>query len=138
MIQGGFDDPEGLHDLFVALDLLKNDFSRFVDEQNDARRLGPVDEHRRRRIVVHPFGIERLQAAQVDCEVALAAGRHVGDFEAFELDVVAHFLDDAGVFARLELGVVGRSAAVDDHFARHENLRFRLVLEDLHGEEGSR
>lgn len=138
MIKCRFDDAEGLHNLFVALNLLKDDLTRFVDQKDDARCLGSVDEHRRRRVVVHPLGVERLQSTQIDGEVALAARRHIGYFKALELDVVAHFLDDASVLARLELGVVGRRPAVNDHFTRAEDLRFCLVFQDLHGEEGAR
>ena len=92
----------------MALDLLEYDLSRSVDEHDHSRRLWPEDEHGRRRIVVHAARIERLQPQEVDGETALAAGRHVGDFEALQLDVVAHLLDDPGVFTRLESGVVGR------------------------------
>lgn len=131
------DHLEGLVDLLADLGTGQDDLAANKNEQHNFGLHHAINQTGKQLGFV---GAEIVMAAgqplEADGELDVARPDDVLDLEVGELGVEAELLDDAGVFARRQLGVIFGFGAGDDHLARREDQGRGLGLADAHDDSG--
>lgn len=127
------DHLESLVDLLADLGTSQDNLARDEDQENDLWLDHAVDQSWEQLWLVGAevvvLGCETLQA---DWELDIARANDVLDLEVRELSVEAELLDDTGVLARGELGVVLGLGTSDNHLAGGEDQGSSFWLANAH------
>lgn len=102
-----------------------------LEENATSRRLTNLG------LIAGEFAVPEVKTFKSDGELDIARPDNVLNLELSKLSIEAELLDNTGVFARGEAGVVLRFGAGNDHLARRKDKRGRLGVANAH-DDGSK
>lgn len=124
---------KGLINFFSDLCACKDNLARDENEQDNLGLHHTVDETGEKlRLVGAEVVMARSQTLKTDGELDVARPDNVLDLKVRELGVETELLNDTGVLARRELGVVLRLCTGNDHLSGCEDQGSRLGITDTH------
>lgn len=131
------DHLESLVNLFSHFGTCQDNLARYKDEQHNLGLDHAINQTGEQlRLIGAKVVVTRSKTFETDRKLDVAGADNVLNLEIRELGVEAELLDDTGIFARGQLGIVFRLGTSDNHLAGREDEGSCLGLTNTHNDGG--